>query len=214
MSEQLVQRGPGRPKSATKREAILDAARELFLDHGYDQTSLELIASQAGVGKPTIYSHFGSKEVLFDAIIKLRQKSVLSQLTTLEHPTLDPAEDLHRFMMKFYEVVLTPESQRWVRLVIGESNRHPELAQKLFSGGPANVLKLVTTYITAQVEAGRLQVKDPAVAAEQLIGLMLGFELVRALMMSQPKRTKAELAARTRAAVDTFLAASRTGESS
>ncbi len=67
--------GPGRPKDLGKRASILEAAKRLFLEQGYQGVSMDQIATAAGVSKLTVYSHFGDKETLFsDAIAaKLRR---------------------------------------------------------------------------------------------------------------------------------------------
>ncbi len=57
-------------KSSGKRERVLDAARELFLAHGLRGTSMEAIARQAGVAKPTLYAHFPDKDAVFLAILE------------------------------------------------------------------------------------------------------------------------------------------------
>jgi TetR/AcrR family transcriptional repressor of mexJK operon len=56
---------PGRPKDLAKRAAILDAAKQMFTQHGFDGVSMDQIAAAAGVSKLTVYSHFGDKEALF-----------------------------------------------------------------------------------------------------------------------------------------------------
>src|SRR3546814_19026960 len=61
---------PGRPKDLAKGAAILDAAKRMFTEHGFDRTSMDQIASGAGVSKLTVYSHFGAKEPLFAAAVK------------------------------------------------------------------------------------------------------------------------------------------------
>src|SRR3546814_6941872 len=61
---------PGRPKDLAKGAAILDAAKRMFTEHGFDRTSMDQIASEAGVSKLTVYSHFGDKEALFAAAVK------------------------------------------------------------------------------------------------------------------------------------------------
>ncbi|WEV25420.1 TetR/AcrR family transcriptional regulator [Streptomyces sp. 71268] len=62
----------GRPagRLAAKREAILQAAVEIFLREGYDRASVDAIAEEAGVSKQTIYNHFGGKERLFLAAVE------------------------------------------------------------------------------------------------------------------------------------------------
>lgn len=199
--------GVGRPKSLEKRAAILAAARELMLEHGYSRTSMEMIATTAGVGKPTVYNHFGSKKELFDAIVEVRRTTVLETLGVLRSPSHDVRSDLEAFAVRFQETVITDESQRWARLVIGESGRHPELAQTLFRSGPAHVLGLLARYLESQSKLGRVDVDDPSLAAEHLLGLITGFDLLRGLMAVRPRRTERDRWHRARAAVSTFLAA-------
>lgn len=67
--------GPGRPKDLAKRQAILDAAKILFLSHGYANTSMDAVASEAGVSKLTVYSHFNDKETLFSAAVVANARS-------------------------------------------------------------------------------------------------------------------------------------------
>ena len=64
--------GPGRPKDLEKRAAILAAAKRLFPLAGFEGTSMDAIAAEAGVSKLTVYSHFTDKETLFVAAIRER----------------------------------------------------------------------------------------------------------------------------------------------
>ena len=72
--------GPGRPKDPAKREAILDAAKRLFILHGYEGSSMDAIAAEAGVSKLTLYSHFASKENLFAAAVASKCQEQLPPL--------------------------------------------------------------------------------------------------------------------------------------
>ena len=64
----------GRPKDSVKREAILSAARELFMANGFVGTSMDNLAAAAGVSKATLYSHFSDKDALYSAIIEGKVK--------------------------------------------------------------------------------------------------------------------------------------------
>ncbi len=64
----------GRPKDRGKREAILSAARELFMGHGYAGTSMDSLANAANVSKATLYSHFADKDTLYRAIVEGKVK--------------------------------------------------------------------------------------------------------------------------------------------
>lgn len=72
--------GPGRPKDLAKRKAILEAAKTLFLSNGYDGSSMDAIAAEAGVSKLTVYSHFTDKEKLFAAAVQSKCEEQLPEL--------------------------------------------------------------------------------------------------------------------------------------
>ena len=72
--------GPGRPKDLAKRQAILDAAKILFLSNGYASTSMDAVAAEAGVSKLTVYSHFNDKETLFSAAVMAKCEEQLPTL--------------------------------------------------------------------------------------------------------------------------------------
>ena len=78
--------GPGRPKDLEKRQAILDAAKRLFPQHGFDGISMEAIAAEAGVSKLTIYSHYGDKDALFRATITAKCEEMLPPALFLAPP--------------------------------------------------------------------------------------------------------------------------------
>lgn len=60
-----------------KRQAILDAAFDVFAEHGYAQALVQEIAEQAGVAKPTVYNHFTDKETLFRATLTAAAQTVM-----------------------------------------------------------------------------------------------------------------------------------------
>ena len=64
--------GPGRPKDLGKRAAILETAKEMFIEQGFNGVSMDGIAAGAGVSKLTVYSHFGDKETLFFEAIQAK----------------------------------------------------------------------------------------------------------------------------------------------
>src|SRR5438874_443105 len=63
-----------------RRPLVLDAAFELFLEHGYDGTSMEAVARAAGITKPVVYDCFASKEELFTALLRREETRVLGQI--------------------------------------------------------------------------------------------------------------------------------------
>jgi len=64
-----------------RREQLLVVGRSLFAEKGYDATSIEEIASRAGVSKPVVYEHFGGKEGLYAVVVDREMSDLLNRLT-------------------------------------------------------------------------------------------------------------------------------------
>ncbi|WP_335940134.1 TetR/AcrR family transcriptional regulator [Streptomyces sp. PTD5-9] len=72
-----------------RREQLLDIGRTLFADKGFEGTSVEEIASRAGVSKPVVYEHFGGKEGLYAVVVDREMRRLLDMVTgalTAGHP--------------------------------------------------------------------------------------------------------------------------------
>lgn len=119
MTDKLLQpSGPGRPKDPAKRRAILEAAKSLFLRNGYDGSSMDAIAAEAGVSKLTVYSHFTDKETLFSAAIKAKCEEQLPELL-FELPDNVPLESqLLEIARGFLALVNSRESVEMHRMMV------------------------------------------------------------------------------------------------
>jgi TetR/AcrR family transcriptional repressor of mexJK operon len=173
-------RGP----SKQKRRAILDAARDLFLERGFVGTSMDDVAMRAGVSKQTVYAHFLDKQRLFTELIE----ADVGQTEQPQHPlaatmalTDDLAGDLRAFARWHLSVVMQPHLLRMRRMLIGEAERFPELARSWYANGPEMSCRLFTSWFTALSRRGLLRVDDPAMAAEHFNWLVLSIPLNRAM---------------------------------
>ena len=193
-------------KSRDTSQRIIHAATELFLQQGFRDTSLDDVAAAAGVTKPTVYSHFGSKAGLLQRIAEAHATARAASVAAALRHTGDPRTDLMTFGEIFSQRVLSDDARSWHRLSLQESAAHPEIGTTLFAAGPARVIQALKTYIKGETMAGRLTCSDPDVAAEQFLGLLIGVNPIR-MMAGQPLPSKAKLRRNCRAAVDTFLAA-------
>jgi TetR/AcrR family transcriptional repressor of mexJK operon len=188
------------------RDRILDAATELFLGRGYGSTNLEQVAAKAGVTKPTVYSHFGSKQGLLDAMIARHTDVRLQHFASRLHGRGDPRSDLMQFAEAFVTTVMSEEARAWQRLGTAESDRYPELGAAFFNSGPKRVFEALADYLRREKKAGRLTFPNAHRAAEQFLGMLVGMDLLRSLV-GQPKTTPAELKKRCRETVAVFLSA-------
>src|SRR5699024_9504124 len=159
--------GTGRSGAMTasapgKRLDILEAAREIFLREGFDQTSMEAIATEAGVSKQTVYNHFDGKEDLFRAFVRTRCESMSA---AFDKPFLDehntPEEVLTAFGEGILGIILSPDAMRLRRLLQNEGSRHPELAEIFYQQGPDLTANRLANYLADQNIEGILAVREP-----------------------------------------------------
>ena len=186
-------------------QKILAAASELFLRDGYARTNLEQVAAAAGVTKPTIYSHFGSKEKLLDAVTRGLAQQPLQAIVSSLAPTNDPRADLLRFATTFTAIVFSEKAIAIRRFAAAEALDHPEVGHAFFENGPACAFGALTEYLNTQQTAARLSLPDAERAAEQLIGLLLGLDLLRS-HIGEPLASAESIERRCQDAVDLFLA--------
>lgn len=124
LAESVDSVGVGR--SARKRGVILDAARELFLRHGYSGTSMDDVAAAARVSKQTVYQHFGDKRRMFVQILTGDMRSAddtVAALAAALPESQDLETDLRVFARAYLAAVMQPHLMRLRRVVIGEAER-------------------------------------------------------------------------------------------
>ena len=171
-------------RSARKRATILSAGRALFLSNGYQGTSVDQIAASAEVSKQTVYKHFGDKQELLLAIVTNALGSTvtpfLSRIATLADTT-DLDADLTALAGDYLRAVLQEPVVQLRRLVVGEANRVPALAQLYYEQAPARTLAAFTNCFSRLDERGLLHVPEPMLAAEHFGFLIVGRSIDQAL---------------------------------
>lgn len=154
-----------------KRDQILCGAHRVFSRMGYDAATMNDITREAQVSKGTIYVYFSGKEVLFEALIE-RERSVLfaGVEKSLEGPA--PLEQrLQAFATAVIGILCSDTVIRAHRIVIGVTERMPELGQRFFERGPARTMRLLKGVLLAEAEQGRLVLPDAEFAASQFLEL-------------------------------------------
>ena len=155
-----------------KHAQIVTAATELFLELGYDRTSLARIAERSGVSRATLFKQFPTKAALFDAM-------VTESWSTADEVEPPPAGDLggglgslgHRYA----ELLGRPQMTDLFRIVIAELPRFPELADAQFERGKMPYFASVRSYLLAEQAAGTVQVDDVELAATQFLGMISNY---------------------------------------
>lgn len=174
--------GPGRPKDPAKRQAILDAARNLFLSNGYEGSSMDAIAAEAGVSKLTLYSHFKDKEALFAAAVKAICETQLPRKLFVVSEDASIRQVLLGIARAFQELVNSPESIGLHRVMVAMATQNPALSRMFFDAGPQTLLADLEQMFAQADDQGLLTVPEPMRAAEHFCALIKGIAHFRLLI--------------------------------
>jgi AcrR family transcriptional regulator len=144
----------GKPAASTRKRAahlgperrrpeLLDAALRLFLEHGYDGTSMQALADEAGVTKPVVYAAFGSKDDLFRALLAREEDRILAEIqgAFANADLTDPEGALSEGFTAFFRAV--GESPEVYKLIfLGEGGGNAAVARSIQAGRQAQVRSL------------------------------------------------------------------------
>lgn len=165
-SEQPISPEKQHPRS--KREQIVRAAVKIFLENGYKATSMNRVADEAGVIKATIYSHFKDKEQLFAAIIEeLTIKKANFNYSDPGVDALSPEEFIERMAGMFKILMDDPQYHALCRVMAGESERFPELAELYVKTVIMPGMDMCSQYFSKHPE---LNIDDPQALAHICAG--------------------------------------------
>lgn len=134
-------------RAADRRQAIIDAALDEFIDRGYAATRLDDVAKRAGVAKGTIYLHFKDKAALFQELVRTALVPLIGRLAAPPPPGGSIRAVLEKFAETFVQEVVTTRRGAIVRLILAEGPRFPDIADFYFrevvSRGLAGIRALI-----------------------------------------------------------------------
>lgn len=169
-----------------KRAAVLAAAVSEFRSKGFDCTSMDRIAEVAGVSKRTVYNHFCSKEVLFEAMVHQLKQRCAATAEFAYDPDVPLDKQLTAIAHAVIEINSSDDFQDLARVVLARFLHAPELAQRLI--GEAEEFSVgVANWIRAACKAGELEVPHPDRAAKQFKGLLNAFTFWPQVMGREPR---------------------------
>jgi AcrR family transcriptional regulator len=162
--------------SPEKTAAILDGAMRVFLEQGYAGTTMDRISAESGVSKPTVYSHFQDKEGLFNALMEqLVRKKQWAKFPQdfLSLSQESPEVVLRQLANDFLDNCIgNLENITFIRLVIGESGRFPELGRAFVQHMDKPMLDALSHYLAS---CPNLNLPDPAAVARTFMGTLIYF---------------------------------------
>jgi AcrR family transcriptional regulator len=181
------------------RERLLIAARQLFLELGYD-ASVDAIIGRAEVARQTFYNHFKNKESLFAEVIRDCFLDIIAPLN-------DPSDNLRQSLLSFAELyrqrALNPEGIAAYRILSGQALRFPGLVQEVYELGTGQMVKRLADFLQQAMSRGDVRPVDPIFAAELLMAMLLGQE--RSQLLFGIQRLPDNEAIKIGAVVDGFL---------
>lgn len=192
----------GRPKDESKRQALLGAARRLFLERGAEVTTDE-VAAAAGVAKATLYAYFADKSQLIEAVILRESATIISE--DLIRQGVPFEKRLELYGERYVRFVSHKDVAGWDRLVAHGARSDPTLPNRFFDAGPGRWHQLLMELLMSPEAKKALRVPDAHQAADDLTGLWLGLVGLQIRLGAAPSLTTSEVARRVRHGIDVFL---------
>jgi AcrR family transcriptional regulator len=167
------------------REALLDAAMDIFAAQGYAGATVDEIAQAAGMSKAGFYWHFDSKEAIFAAVV-----ARYAPFAAVERIIADgerASDDPHVVLTRILTALVAAVAPRFTlfRTILLEAFQNPAMGAVVAHNVLGVVLPMVGGYLTRQMAADHLRPMHPALAIQSLIGPLFIYLLTRELFASQ-----------------------------
>lgn len=186
-----------------RQREIVRKTADLFLEKGYAEVSIDDIISRVGGSKATIYTWFGGKEGLFEAVVKLLCSDVT--IAIVADVKGDIESQLTRIGNSFLAMVLSPPILELHRLMVSMGRTFPSAGKMFFDAGPVTAYRTVASWIERQQQAGLIAPADPYQLAVLFLDMIIGEHQLR-MLVSLPRETQSTKVKETvRSAVDLFL---------
>ncbi|MCJ2095711.1 TetR/AcrR family transcriptional regulator [Methylobacterium sp. J-072] len=215
--ESTAKRGTGgRPtrEEAARREArIVEVATRLFIERGFDGTSIDAVAEAAGVSKPTLYSRYQDKRALFEAVLQDRIRewlaplSAAAEMQALRAAPRDAATVLDELSRNLLARSHAPGAAALTRCIAAQAIQFPNLARLAYEEGWLRGVRAFGRLLVVMAEQGRIAIDCPEITADLCLNLVLGRSSNQALYGIEVDGEVQEK--RRRAAVAVFLAGVR-----
>ena len=195
---------------SAKRRDILDGAREVFAEQGYERATVDQIAARAGVSKATVYNHFEDKQALFVAAVVETCDGLRGTIDRCgEGPVGDVEQVLRSIGEQIMMTSLSPAVVSLYRQAIAEAQSIPELGRLVFVRGTVAFQETVAAHLRRWHEAGALRIDDPRAAAIAFLALCQGDLIIRSRLGVLERPVDEQVRETVRRAVSIFVRAHR-----
>lgn len=198
----------GSDEDSSKRRQILNGARTVFMNLGFDGASMNEIARSAGVSKGTLYVYFTDKSRLFEAIV---EAEVLEQGQVVFN--FDPARDaettLREFGRAYIQLLCRPGGGSSIRTVMAIAERMPEVGSRFYVNVLERTINRLADFLKAHVRPNDLAIDDCRLAAAQFMQLCQATLFLPFVFQASPTPSAERIAQVVDSAVLMFMASYR-----
>ncbi len=192
-------------EDSAKRRQILDGARAVFMDLGFDGASMGVIARAAGVSKGTLYVYFADKNRLFEAIVE--QESLEQGKAAFNFdPERDAITTLREFGQAYIQLLCRPGGGSAIRTVMAIAERMPDVGRRFYQRVLEHTINRLAEYLEARVKAGDLAIDDSALAGTQFMQLCQASLFQPFIFQAKPAPSREQIAKVVDSAVRMFMA--------
>jgi AcrR family transcriptional regulator len=165
---------PPREQAEQRRGEVLDCALEVFLERGYEQATVDLIAARAGASKRTLYAHYEDKTALFKAAVTRAIERYAAEAEKLFFVEGDLEQTLTSLARMRLAHVISPVGQRLQRILNAEANRFPEIFNQAYEQGTKPLIDFLAEVLRRHTASGELDIDHPERASRVFLSMVVG----------------------------------------
>jgi AcrR family transcriptional regulator len=195
-------------EDSSKRRQIIEGARKVFMDLGFDGASMGEIARAASVSKGTLYVYFADKNRLFEAIVE-EESLAQGKLAFNFDPERDAEATLPEFGLALIQTLCRPGGGSAIRTVMAIAERMPEVGRRFYENVIALTVSRFAAYLDARTKAGDLDIEDRELAATQFMEMCKASLFLPFVFQAQPAPSTERMTQVVENATRIFLAAYR-----
>ncbi|MBB4261168.1 MULTISPECIES: TetR/AcrR family transcriptional regulator [unclassified Bradyrhizobium] len=193
-------------EDGSKRRQILDGARKVFMDLGFDGASMGEIARAAQVSKGTLYVYFADKSALFEAILE-QEALQFGQVVFNFDPTRDAETTLKEFGRAYIHLLCRPGGGSAIRTVMAIAERMPDVGRRYYARVLDKTINRLSDYLKVHVASGDLRIDDCDLAASQFMELCKASLFLPFVFQAAPAPSEERMTEVVDSATRMFLAA-------
>lgn len=195
----------GRPKDLEKRQRILEAAKALFLAHGYQGSSMNQIARTAGVTKLTVYNHFQDKATLFSCAIEHTCEAILQEHPQVLAPDSDFIQALYQVCSRSLNIANRPEAIKLDLLLMELAAEQSPLTERFYQASHSKLHRVWNEFFSRAQQFGLIRADAPQQQTELMVSLMMGMRHHQVLLGLCPPPSQTEQHQIIQQAIEIFM---------